>query len=411
MKATVLDVRNEGDTACYLCKVTLEEYISSLSPEYRDYDIQREIVKNVYLDRLVETVLNRGHIPPIVLVGEAKKKVVADKSLTIDRFKILDGLQRTFRLQAIRNVITYAVEELKLASELVGLSKFKFSRQYSEPMREINATTDILRKVLDFGVAKGEEELLRSFTDNTQWFEIWVGLTPDVEVDKMLTLNAGHKPVNTQHQMELLFLNLLPILREEIGTEFELVREKQIRSAQFSKVRKPGQIHFAHLIAGLLSLHYARPKVASPDLIQTIQEDEVGIEEYAEITKTESLCKIVAFLLDLDKLVTSEFGADGTRWMGREVILAGLFGAIGKYSAENGKPIANALDRMLDVVKEKPALLTLNKFEEVRNSLDLSKINFGAVNRTAVFKAIYDLLKKSNPSNINWKDYFRTGEQ
>ena len=70
MDATVLDSRDDGIGTCYLCRIALEDYVNGLPTDYQDYDIQREIVANVYLDHLVETVLNKRHIPPIVLVAE-----------------------------------------------------------------------------------------------------------------------------------------------------------------------------------------------------------------------------------------------------------------------------------------------------------------------------------------------------
>jgi hypothetical protein len=63
MRATILDQRDDGHTRCYLCKLSLEDYIQGLPKTYQDYDIQREIVSNVYLDTLVDTVIARRHIP------------------------------------------------------------------------------------------------------------------------------------------------------------------------------------------------------------------------------------------------------------------------------------------------------------------------------------------------------------
>ena len=112
MKATILDSRDDGKGKCYLCKIKLEDYVKGLPSTYQDYDIQREIVSNVYLDRLVDTVLFRRHIPPIVLVVDNKKFHQRGKRVEIESPKILDGLQRTFRLQAIRNSIDFCLSKL-----------------------------------------------------------------------------------------------------------------------------------------------------------------------------------------------------------------------------------------------------------------------------------------------------------
>ncbi len=60
--AEILDERNEESTTCFLAKVTLESYIDSLPSAYQSYDVQREVVANVYLDHLVNTVLEKRHV-------------------------------------------------------------------------------------------------------------------------------------------------------------------------------------------------------------------------------------------------------------------------------------------------------------------------------------------------------------
>src|SRR5471030_119363 len=107
MIAQILDERTEGSSACLLAKITLEEYVNGLPTTYQTYDVQREIVANVYLDHLVNTVLERRHIPPIVLVVDSGQFSREGQELKIESFKIFDGLQRTFRLRSIRSTIQY----------------------------------------------------------------------------------------------------------------------------------------------------------------------------------------------------------------------------------------------------------------------------------------------------------------
>mgnify|MGYP005846577757 FL=1 len=240
VKATILDSRDDGNSRCILSRMSLQDYVNALPSSYQDYDVQREIVSNVYLDHLVDTVLNRRHIPPIVLVVENGDYNIQNDVLGLASFKILDGLQRTFRLQAIRKTIDFCCENLDPQSNYLSWSKFKFSRSFSNQLHEFDSNTEVLRAVVEVFQREGKESLLKTFTENNQWFEIWIGLTPQDEVRKMLMLNAGHKPVKTRHQLELLFLNLLPILRDGEGQDFTLVREKDISATQFSKERKVG---------------------------------------------------------------------------------------------------------------------------------------------------------------------------
>ena len=71
MKGKILDKIKEKDSTCYLVKIQLKEFVTSLPEGYKDYEVQREIVNNTYLDTLIDTVLEKKHIPPIAQVAVA----------------------------------------------------------------------------------------------------------------------------------------------------------------------------------------------------------------------------------------------------------------------------------------------------------------------------------------------------
>lgn len=410
-KATILDKRTEGATTCFLCRMTLDDYVEGLPTTYQDYDVQREIVSNVYLDHLVDTVLARRHIPPIVLVVDRGQYVENNQVLQLGGYKILDGLQRTFRLQAIRATFQYALTQIDDREEALALNKFKFSRLFSSDMRDINSTTEVLREVLKAIAVDGEEAFHQAFVNNLQWFEIWTGLSPSDEVQKMLTLNAGHKPVKTRHQLELLFLNLLPTLREGEGKKFQLLREKDISSTQFSKQRNCGDFHFAHIISALLSFIAGKAVTPTSGLIQSIQSGEADLEQYDQILTPAFLKAFVRFLIRLDQLIADQYGAEGTQWFGREITLAGLMGALGAVAADKKDPAADVMDDFYEIVRSSPRLLNLGAFEEARNNQDLSKINIGSANRAAVFSAVLAVCNGEIKGPIPWARHFRGGAQ
>jgi len=406
IKAKILDSRKEGSSTCFLSSISLENYINALPSSYQDYDVQREIVSNVYLDHLVETVLNYRHIPPIVLVVDDANCKVSGDTLEFESFKILDGLQRTFRLQAIRKTIEYCCEKLDPQENYLSWTKFKFSKHFSSALSEFNSNTDVLRTIVDVFIRSGRENLLKTFTNNNQWFEIWIGLTPQEEVRKMLTLNAGHKPVKTRHQLELLFLNLLPILREGDGKNFKLVREKDISATQFSKNREIGSFHFAHVITALLSFYEGKPITPSTSLIQGIQNTDADTDSYMELADPLVLKAVVEFLVRIDTKLKDQYGESGSLWMGREISLAGLFGAFGAVANETARNRVEVMNSFYDICNENPKVLNLQQFEAARNSLDLSKVNIGSVNRSAVFSAIKQILTTQPTSEIDWKKHF-----
>jgi hypothetical protein len=219
-------------------------------------------------------------------------------------------------------------------------------------------------------------------------------------------LNAGHKPVKTRHQLELLFLNLLPVLREGEGKDFTLVREKEISATQFSKGRETGTFHFAHVITALLSFYEGKPISPSTSLIQGIQSADSGVDSYMELADPTVLKAVVAFLVRLDRELTEQYGENGNLWMGREVSLAGLFGAIGAVADETERSRLDVMGTFYEICRRNPKILNLRQFEEVRNNLDLSKVNIGNVNRSAVFSAIKEILGPNPPGIIEWRKHF-----
>jgi hypothetical protein len=407
VKATVLDTRNDGPARCLLCSISLRDYIDGLPPTYRDYEVQREIVSNVYLDQLVDTVLRRYHIPPIVLVANADDVSLNGNRLSIDTFKILDGLQRTFRLQAIWKTVEFSLKIPEPRAALLQLNRFKFSRQFSSDLRRLDSNTEVLRAILEAIVQDGEQAVQDSFSSGRQWFEVWTGLNPDDEVRKMLMLNAGHKPVRTRHQLELLFLNLLPKLSSGAASDFHLVREKELSSARFSKGRKPGTFHFAHIITSLLSLLRGDPVTPSTEMIQGLQKDS---DNESALCSAKLVRAFVSFLVQLDHLLVNEYKDLGLAWMGREVTLAGLFGAIGACADASDDSRIKAMKQFLELLEAHPKRLDLAGFENARNTLDLSKVNIGHVNRYATFSAVKALLTLPSTQKVDWTSHFRGGQ-
>jgi len=406
MEGIILDHIEEGSSYCFLTKIILRDYVNSLSQSYQEYEVQREIVSNTYLDNLVETVLFQKHIPPIVLVVDEGMYKIKDNNIEITEFKILDGLQRTFRLKLIWETIKFFKDELKISNEILSLKRLQLSRKYSERLGDLNSNSKILESIINFYNSLVIKEDIDKCFANSQWFEVWSNLNPQQEVNKMLILNAGHKPVKTQHQLEILFLNLIPIIKKAELERFQLIREKNSNSTVFSKNREIGQFHFSHLITAILSLNEGKPITANVNLVHKAQSTDFEIDDFEKYFNYSFLHKLLSLLLKFDDSLKSEFKDLGTKWLGREVSMVGIFAALGRYAHTNLKTPDEILDIFDDELIKKPEKLNLAEFENVRNHLDLSKINIGTVNKNAVYNGIYELLNGKTES-INWVIYFK----
>ncbi len=405
MKAKILEIYKERDSTCFLTSISLEDYVASLPSDYKSYEVQREIVKNTYLDNLVATIIEGNHIPPIVLVIEENEYSEKDNTLEIYKYKILDGLQRTFRLKIIFDTIKLLTTELK-SHDILELSKLQLNKLFKEKLLEIDSNSTILYELKEFARKEGKDGLERLY-DRKQWFEIWQGLSTDQEVTKMLILNAGHKPVKTKHQLELLFRNIIPILQKVDFPNFELIREKELSSIQYSKSRVPGQFHFSHIITSVLSLSEGKPLTTNTNLIQKTQSNYFNDEVFDHFLHIEFLKSFLRTLLEIDEAIYSHYNEIGIKWMGRETSLVGMFAATGKYINENHVKPVKALDHLRNTLVHNPGSLSLNDFESKRNSLDLAKVNIGNVNKKAVFDGLSSILDGTS-DEIDWSLYFKT---
>jgi hypothetical protein len=407
MKVLILDQLTEITSTCYLSKISLREYIVSLPENYQSYEVQREIVKNTYLDNLIETVLEKKHIPPIVLVVDSDNYSTQNANIEIETFKILDGLQRTFRLKAIWETLCFFVKEAKQKPEMLSFTRLELSKQYSQSLSAFDSNANILFKITthyNTNNLENADAILECF-DKYQWFEIWTELSAEDEVRKMLILNAGHKPVKTKHQLELLFRNLIPVVKKVDLNDFQLVREKEINSTSYSKNRMYGQFHFSHLITSVLSLDAGKPVTSNTSLVLKAQNSDFDFDSFEKYFNYQFLHMFIDKLLKLDKEVSKVYH-EGVKWIGRETSLVGLFAALGKYSSEEKLSPFEALEVLQKKIIDNTKCLDLVEFEKVRNSLDLSKINIGTVNKNAVYNGVYHILI-GDESTIRWTSYFK----
>lgn len=419
MEVNILDKKIEkGNKICHLCTFTLKEYMENLPNDFMNYNIQRGIISNIYLDNLVETVLKNAHIPPITLVKtvENSQRLITNPSNTIDisNFRILDGLQRTYRLKVIWDTILFLEENMD--ESIFHLSKYQISRKYNESLREINSSTSLLIKLISFcDEEENSIEELKKCYDIKQWFEVWTNLSPEDEIEKMLILNAGHKQMSLQHQLELLFLNLLPMLNnfgKQIDEDFKLFREKEITSATYSKRRKKGQFYFPHLISATLSFIEKDVITTNTNLIKKMQEVDSTYKEMKNYINYNFLEELVKFLVKLDEFLFSRYGEDGVKWISRETVMIGLFGALGKYSTckKNGEPPEKVLEEFLFLLTTSDRnqdFLNIVMYNECRASIDLGSVNIGYITKNAIFRGIYELLYNQFCEPINWNIWFK----
>lgn len=408
----ILSSRKEESTnsTCYICEGSLEDYVKSIPERYTDYDVQRGIVTNVYLDRLTQTILDGKIIPPIVLVSLENNNQSAD-NIIIEKYKILDGLQRTYRIKAIYNALKLYISEVENNGvDFTIYSKFKLSREYKEKLEEKETNATILLTIIKWVELKNISinTLKEIFPSFKQWFEVWTGLEKKEQINKMLVLNAGHKPMDIKHQLELLFLNIMPDTYLSTFT-----RAKDVNSSFFYNKKGLGQLHLSHFISALLSFDKAKPITVDAKFIQSLQNNlENELEKIKIYFEDNNLSVLIDFTKELDNLFFTEYGRDpGLQWLGRETVLIGIFAAFGKYYQLNQGRITfkDCLGEIQEKIRLNINVFKIDEFNIAKTtSIDVTKVNIGNIFKYTTFNVMCKLLI-NNELDINWDTTFKFG--
>lgn len=415
MIAEVLDkIEEKNSKMCYLCKTDLLSYLEGLADDFDNFDIQRKIVNNRYLDTLATTVFSNGHIPIITLV-DIKCNFNSNKNEKIDvtDFRILDGLQRTWRLNSIKKLADWFKEKYVTDDEL----KEKFINVNAR-----NIDINDRKKIMEFGVSDFKQarfianQIVESVGINgvddclknkVQWFELWRGLTKEDIVNKMLLLNAGHKTVSMRHQIELLYFDWFDVFSEETG--IKLVRDKEAGSTvSFLSIRKVKQYRFSDLVLATIAFLDGEYKKIQSEVVEDAYISNSVSEHFEK--NVEFYRTVVKFIGECDEMIFEKYGDSGRIWFGRENCLEAFMGAIGKicWNEFSGLDIEKVLNKLSSLLKERIQYLSLDKFDEGKNELGSSKINIGQTTKKVVYFSIYDILTESKPTHIDWGQAFRS---
>lgn len=273
--------KKNGEVSWILAKMNLYDYIGNLKRNFFDYDIQRRIVPNLYLDKIWETVLRDDFIPSITLTT-TDKAIETDFSkdenlINLSQCEIIDGLQRTYRLWSLI-YLEKVLEKIqsKSADEIIQFIRDDVTYGGNKLFNLKILSRKNLKTLLE-----NNHALLDKYIEAYRSFDIiiniWVNLSQEEIIRKMLTLNAGQKGVTSTHQFELLFLHFFESL--ELPKDVQLLREKD---PDYFKIkngndRKTGQFLMSSVVIALQSYIQGKPLRISQ--VNKINIDDFNIDE------------------------------------------------------------------------------------------------------------------------------------
>ncbi|MBD5197485.1 MAG: hypothetical protein HDS89_08555 [Bacteroidales bacterium] len=391
MKLILLDRKSDR---WYLAKAKLWDYLTFIDGEKFNFDIQRSIVANSFLDGLYTTINKDEAIPPITLCS-FMADASSDGYITLEDFSILDGLQRTYRLWLYKKII-------ELSRKYDGnwkqtINELNEVPEYSRGFYTVNRIKSIIEKA---------EEIERDFKSYDVYFYIWQNLSQSELIKLMLTLNVGAKRVSRTHQYELIFLNVYN-QGSSLSNDISLIRSK---NPQYSKVRNGdrtvGELPFPSVMIGFQSLIAGRPlRIDTSDFdLENIEDDSLISADCVEDMFQEHNLKIyLSGLYELDKIFTAK-GDKYKKWFVKDTTIAGIMGSIGAKMKAEGNILDHWFSLLGNKIDEKGMdPYCLDGFDYHYRSLPTSRINIGKVIRNAVYFYTLGLI---DGEILTWNDAF-----
>ena len=401
MKLKVLDYKSfQKGKSWYLCKVHLYEFLTSLKKDFYEFQVQRRIVRNVYLDKLYQTIEEGSPIPPITLCANKIRRVSTEEielDPHMENVDIIDGLQRTFRLWIFLE-LQKIIEKNNLsdAKELINYLKQEDENgQYVLNLDFIN-----LAYLKTFFDKEEVDKRLDAYRNYDIYLVLWTGLSDTAIIEKMLILNAGQRPVSSTHQYELLFLHYFDKDKINLPQHIQLVREKD---QNYFKVhrgeRNVGQYTLASVIIALQSFIEQKPlRVAPTNYMEFDTSSSITQERVQKYFRPQYLAQFIESIYSLDIELSRVEGY--VKWFGKDTTLSGIFAALG-YLKKDAKDLLNA-------IISKNFNFDLENFNKEYNFLASTKVNVGNVVRKAIFRYCCDELSIGKGS---WKKAFNNVDE
>lgn len=407
MKLRILQKRVLESSTWYMCVGNLYDYLSTLKKDFYEYQIQRRIVRNVYLDNVYTSIVSGEPLPPITLnykedlIGE----VYSDIDVDMGACNVLDGLQRTFRM--------WIILELKKIIDELGFQNYKSLRTWLRQDIERGAiigaqefvNTNFLKMLF---TDNGIDTIIESYKKYDITLSIWCGLNDDDVVRKMLVLNAGQRAVSSTHQYELLFLHFF----DDEKLNFDNVRLVREKDRDYFKIRAGkrniGEYPLSSIIVAIQSLIDKKPyRVTPANFISLDQESEKEGNDILFFFKTDYLRSFIQKVRAMDEAL-SKVDDRYIAWFGKDTTLSGIFAAIGNSTEDNDK-VLETIDTLIERINNKDIDFNINNFNLEYSQLSSVKVNLGNEVRYAIFTASSLLL--TGQKVADWYDAFKKGKK
>lgn len=396
MKFTLLSYKllYSGRVQWRLALCNLYEYLSNLREDFFDFDVQRRIVSNSYLDKIGDSILNGEPIPAFTLTSGIMDE--SKRDLNLSETEILDGLQRTYRLWSIIFLERIINKGYHNFDELYNAIKDSQEGQKMIDVKVINRSK--VRSLIDNDCAK-LKELIKAYKNSDIILNIWSGLSEEQIIQKMLTLNAGQRSVSSTHQFELLFLRCFKAL--SLSSDIKIFREKNRDYGRVKRgERRLGEYLMTSIVIALQSYIDKEPlRISQVNKLRI--EDSVIPESSSSFFNRENLHKFIELISQVDIKTAQDRKLNV--WIMKDTTLSGLFAALGVISNSSVDFQETKIQEALNKINS--SNINIDEFETSYQKLSSVSTNVGNAVRKAVYNYFRALFENSK---ISWIDAFNT---
>lgn len=375
------------DDRWFLGKVDLWTYLSNLDEDSFNYEIQRGIVTNPYLDTILESVNDKTALPPFSLVTSSVVECEDNLYVVINDVNILDGLQRTYRLWLYKLISETAIRNgLENYRDVTNMLKEK-----NQNMLRIISPRQI-RSLFDRESSINIWNLRQKYEVCFIYLYVWQGLSQTEVVKKMLILNAGQKRMSISHQYELMYMQVFNNFAEEIPG-VSLYRSKDARFEDVKKGnRQVGDYPIPSVIIGLQSFIAGKPIRLSSDMLLNAMPAEnefISVQATQLFFNTDFIRNFTEALLKLDHKLCDN-NSEALAWFVKDTTISGIMGGLGSLIREQNASdedfANNATNRFVELTESITGVdpFQLETFYDEYNKLASARINIGIILRRAI---------------------------
>ncbi len=361
IKSPLLDKKVNANS--WMTTMKISDYLDMAQLKGNPY--QRELQNLSFYKKLIMDLLNDGVMPPISVVynNQIDKKFELDKN---NKFKIIDGLQRTNCLLAI-------------------LDKF-----------------DLLSGQNN-SVIKNPQE----FLDKEIYVEIWENIDLKSILYKMVVLNTGQKKMDYSHQLDILSESLETILKQH-NIEYLTMLEKN------NDRNKKEKFLLSDITTSLVSYINRAPisgkKNAAEFLFNKLNIEDDIEKDMQLIDNDETYSHIIWVLKDFSDQLDIKYTKTNNPLKKYDVFLVSLMAALGHVSqkAQFNKDIYITLNEKINFLQNDILDNDILRIEEYLKYSSTFTSGIGEKKKKLIYEVFMDffLTTTIRASSLEWGNVY-----